>query len=393
MTEPNPKLSFSNTGIAFAHKTNKELKKSYRLFKLMGKQWLVGLGSSFTTLALTLKLPVKGIIKKTIFKQFCAGETFEECKVTLDGLKQSGMDAILDYGVEAKHSEEEFDKTLAENKRAVKFANENDNVPVVVVKVSGICRFDLLAKWQSKNELTADENLEFERAMNRLDEICQFAITEDTSIFLDAEESWIQDTIDYMADAMMEKYNIKRAVVYNTYQMYRNDKLAFLKASLKRATDKNYYLGAKIVRGAYMAKEANYAEDNNVASPIHKSKSATDADYDASITFSLQNIDRIYLCAATHNEKSCALLTEQMAAANVKSNHPHLNFSQLYGMSDNLSYNLVHAGFNVAKYVPYGAIKDVIPYLIRRARENTSVAGQMGRELSLISEELKRRKS
>jgi len=392
MTEPNPKLSFSNTGIAFAHKTNKELKKSYRLFKLMGKQWLVGLGSSFTNLALTLKLPVKGIIKKTIYQQFCAGETFGECKVTLDKMKESGMAAVLDFGVEAKNEESEFDKTVIENMRAVKFANENKNVPVIVVKVSGICRFAILEKWQNKMDFSEKEQAEFERAEKRLDTICALADKEDTVIFLDAEESWIQDTIDFLADNAMAKFNKKRAVVYNTFQMYRHDRFRFLNDSISKAKRENYFLGAKVVRGAYMERERKRAKELNYPSPIHANKAATDEDYDKATALCFKNIDMCFLCVATHNEDSTMLLADLAEQSNIPNNHAHLNFSQLFGMSDHISYNLVHAGFNVAKYTPYGPVRDVVPYLIRRAQENTSVKGQMGRELGLISKELERRR-
>ena len=222
-------------------------------------------------------------------------------------------------------------------------------------------------------------------------EICQAAADSRIGVLVDAEESWIQNTVDALTMQMMDAFNRDRVVVYNTIQLYRHDRLAFLKHSYEAAHEKGFVLGAKLVRGAYMEKERKRADQLSYPSPIQPNKEATDRDYDLGVTFCIQHIEDIALIVASHNENSNLLAARLLEQRNLPLNHPHVHFSQLYGMSDNITFNLAKAGCPVSKYLPFGPIKDVIPYLMRRAQENSSVSGQTGRELGLIKKELKRR--
>ncbi len=385
-------VSFENTEIAFSGKSKKDLNRAYWLFKLVGSNTFVKIGKSLTNFALRLHLPIKGLIKATIFKHFCGGETIDECEQTSNELAQYGIGTILDYSVEGKTSEEDFDATAKEIIATVNKANNNSNIPFSVFKVTGIARFELLEKVNNKADLTEEEKLEFERVYQRVNKICNASYQTGTPVFIDAEESWIQDTIDGLTNEMMAQYNKERAIVYNTIQIYRWDRLEFLKQSYAHARENGYILGIKLVRGAYMEKERDRAEELHYPSPIQKDKASSDKDYNAALDFCVQHIDRIALCAGTHNEESSLYLSKLIEQNQLNKNHPHLYFAQLYGMSDHISFNLANAGFNVAKYVPYGPIREVLPYLIRRAEENTSVAGQTSRELSLIMKEKQRRK-
>ena len=386
-------LSFENTEIAFKSKSDQELNTAYRLFKLVGKPWMVKLGRKFTNLALKLRLPITGIVKKTIFKQFCGGENIQECSSKIDELGKFGIGTILDYSVEGKISDEAFEATCNEIIETVNRANNNKDIPFAVFKITGISRFGLLEKVNNPNaELSQEERKEFAEVHQRVDKICRRAYETGTPVFIDAEDSWIQDAIDRLADAMMARYNKEKAIVYNTIQLYRHDRLQFLKDSYVKAEQGNYFLGVKLVRGAYMEKEAERAEKMGYENPIHKTKAATDKDYNLALEFCIQNIKKIAICAGTHNEDSSKLLAELIEKNGLDKNNPHLYFAQLLGMSDHISYNLSNAEFNVAKYVPYGPVKEVLPYLIRRAEENTSVAGQTSRELNLLIKERNRRK-
>jgi proline dehydrogenase len=385
-------ISFENTEIAFSGKSNRELKMAYRLFKLVGNKITVKIGKQLTIIALKLRLPVKGLIKKTIFKQFCGGVDINECEATVAQLAKYNIGTILDYSVEGKESEADFDIACKEIIATAHNANKNDNIPFCVFKPSGIARLDLLAKVSGKSELTDTEKEEYRNVCDRVDQICKNAYEANTPVFIDAEESWMQDAIDDLADAMMAKYNKEKAIVYNTAQMYRWDKLEFLKASHAKAKAGNYWFGIKMVRGAYMEKERERAEELKYKSPIQPDKASADKDYNSGLEFCMENIDQIALCAGTHNEQSSLYLTELMEKHNIEKNDKRVYFAQLLGMSDHISFNLSNAGYNVAKYVPYGPIKEVLPYLIRRAEENTSVAGQTSRELTLIMKERKRRK-
>lgn len=385
-------VSFENTEVAFAHKSNYDLKKAYWLFKLVGNPFLVKFGKVSVTVALKLGLPIGWAMRKNIFAQFCGGETIAQCANTTKLLDGLGVGTILDYSVEGKESEAEFDHTADEIFATIQTAKGNRNIPFCVFKVTGIARHALLEKVNLGSPLSSSEATEFDRVKNRVNRLCKAAFEADTPIFIDAEESWIQDTIDQLAEDMMLLYNTKKAIVYNTAQLYRHDRLAYIKAAHERASNGGYYFGVKLVRGAYMEKERTRAEEMGYPSPIQASKKNTDQDFDAALVYCIANIDRIAICAGTHNEQSSALLTQLIDENGIDHQDPRVYAAQLFGMSDHLSFNLSHSGYRVAKYVPYGPIKEVIPYLIRRAEENTSVKGQTGRELGLIIKELKRRK-
>jgi len=386
------KLDFQDTATAFADKTTSELKEKHRLFKVMNSPSLVSLGTKMTNFALSIGLPVRGLIKHTIFEQFCGGETIEECQKTIDKLGNSHIGTILDYSVEGRSEEEDFEYTKDEIVKTIKRANEDKNIPFAVFKVSGIAPYGTLEKVSAGVELPDKSKLKWERIQTRVNEICEYAHSLDQPVFIDAEETWIQNAIDLMAEKMMEKYNRKSPIVFTTIQLYRTDGLDFLKKSHQKALEKGYFYAVKLVRGAYMEKERARAEEVGYPSPIQPDKAATDRDYDAAVEYCLDNIETLAFVAGTHNEKSVQLLAQNMQKKAVSHDHPHVNFSQLYGMSDNLSYVLAKNDYNVSKYVPYGPVKDAVPYLTRRAEENTSVQGMMSRELEMIDRELKRRK-
>jgi proline dehydrogenase len=382
--------SFDNTENAFKAKTNSDLNHSYWLFKLIGNQTLVKFGASFTPIALNIGL--KGIIKSTIFKQFVGGENINDCAKTIEHLGKYNIGTILDYSVEGKESESDFDACCNETLETIKRANNDKNIPFCVFKVTGLARFALLEKVSANLALSSEETEEWNRVKNRVRSIAQASYHASQPLFIDAEESWIQPAIDELADYNMAEFNKEKAIVYNTYQLYRKDRLDFLKISFEKAQLGNYFIGAKLVRGAYMEKERARAKEMNYPSPIQNTKEDTDRDYDLAVEFCMQHINRFGLCAGTHNEHSSLRLVKSIEQKNIAKNDKRVYFSQLLGMSDHISYNLSIDGFNVAKYVPYGPVKEVLPYLIRRAQENTSVKGQTGRELSLIIKEKQRRK-
>ncbi|MCF8429727.1 MAG: proline dehydrogenase family protein [Bacteroidia bacterium] len=384
-------LDFSNTEIAFKAKTNSELRTSYFLFKAIGMNWLVKMGTPLIETAFALHLPIKPLIKHTVYQQFVGGENIIECEKAIDTLNKYHIGTILDYSVEGKETETDFENTCHETIDTIHKAKGNSKIPFCVFKVTGLARLALLEKINSNITLTENEILEFEKVKARIEKICRTAFENNVKIFIDAEETWIQNPIDEMATEMMVKFNKKEAIVYNTIQLYRHDRLAYLNDSFNHALNNNYYLGIKLVRGAYMEKERERAAKLNYADPIQINKENTDADYDKALRFCLENINRISICAGTHNEKSSTTLAQMMLDNNIEINDKRIYFSQLYGMSDNLSFNLANAGYNVAKYLPYGPVKDVMPYLFRRAAENTSVKGQTGRELNLILKEKARR--
>ncbi|WP_457268190.1 proline dehydrogenase family protein [Pedobacter sp. UYEF25] len=384
--------NFDNTEIAFRNKTNPELKKAYWLFKAIGNNFLSTIGPSITNFFLNVGFPIKGAIRSTIFSQFCGGEDISECEKAINQLAKANVGTILDYSVEGEEKEQVFDETRDEIMRTVLRADGDKRLPITVFKISGIGRFELLEKVQAKVTLTTDEKLEFEKVQERCEKICQAAFDRIEPVMIDAEESWIQGCIDDLALDMMRKFNRERVIVYNTYQMYRGDKLADMQADHLIAKAAGFILGVKTVRGAYMEKERARAISLGVASLIQPNKAATDKDFDEALRYCTDHVEEIALVCGTHNEESCRLLTYLLDEKGIRHNHPNVYFSQLLGMSDNLSFNLADADYNVAKYVPYGPIKSVMPYLFRRAQENTSVAGQTGRELALIERELKRRK-
>jgi proline dehydrogenase len=386
-------INFENTEIAFSSQRNSELKQAHFLFSAMGNPLLTKIGIYFTNLAFKFHLPIKGIVKSTIFKQFCGGETLEEADVTAQKLNQFGVDVIMDYGVEGKSDESVFDATVDDFIKTINFSKDKKYIPFISMKITGFCRFELLEMVQEGKTLSTELQQEFERVWTRVDKICKQAHDCNKMILIDAEESWIQQPIDDLANAMMERYNKERVVVFNTFQLYCHDRFDYLKTSFNLAQQKNFLLGAKLVRGAYMEKERARAAQLNYASPIQADKASTDNDYNLAVEFCLNNIPIISVFIGTHNDNSCLLATQKMEQLSISKNTNNVHFSQLFGMSDNISFNLAKEGYNVSKYLPYGPVEDVIPYLMRRAQENTSVAGQTGRELALITKELKRRKN
>jgi proline dehydrogenase len=386
-------LDFSNTEIAFAHLSNDELKKSAWLFHMMNKSWLVKYGSKLGIWAVQWDLPfAERIIRNTIFEQFVGGATLLECQPNIDRLAEHNVLTILDYGAEAKETEKDFNLTMNENIRAIDFASRSGGkIPVVSTKITGLARFSLLEAIQHSTTLSREELHEYRNVLKRIDAICYQAANKGVAVFIDAEETWIQDTIDHLVWLMMKRYNKQQVVVYNTFQMYRKDRLQFLFDSYDRARESGFILGAKLVRGAYMEKEGQRAADRGYENPINPTKQATDDHYNTALRFCLDNHAHIALCNASHNADSILLQTEIMERKNIPHNHPHTLFSQLYGMSNNLTFNLARAGYLVGKYVPYGQVHEVAPYLIRRAQENSSVTGEVGRELGFIMHELQRR--
>jgi proline dehydrogenase len=407
--EQQQEISFDNTAYAFAYKTDKELKKAHFLFKSIGKPWLLKLGLAITPVAIKWRLPfTKTVIRNTIFQQFVGGETLQETAPVAQKLGGYNVQVILDYGVEGgDDGEAGFDHAMEEFVRVIQYAATQPNIPFMSVKVTGFARFGLLEKLDGSvagatgslmarfdvalQSLTADERAEWGRVVQRMTHICETAAACGVGVLVDAEETWIQDPVDVLTFLMMERYNKTSVAVFNTIQLYRHDRLAFLHDSLEAAQKKGFVLGAKLVRGAYMEKERLRATEKGYPSPIQPNKAACDADYDAAVRFCIDHLDKISLIVASHNEKSNLLAVELLEQKGLPHNHPHVHFSQLYGMSDNITFNLARANCPVSKYLPFGPIADVIPYLMRRAQENSSMSGQTGRELGLIESELRRR--
>lgn len=392
-------ISFDNTENAFAYKSDKELKSAKFLFSTMGYPWFVQLGTRLTPFIMKTGLPVHGIIRKTIFKQFVGGETLEETAGVGSTLGKYGVQVILDYGVEGKEGEDSFDHATEEFIRVINYASTQSNIPFISIKVTGLARFALLQTLNEAPRLRSGihdheaEIDEWDRVRERMYAICEIAAEKNVGVLIDAEESWIQDPIDRLTMEMMEIFNKQKVVVYNTIQLYRHDRLHFLKLSHQIAQQKNFMLGVKLVRGAYMEKERARAKEMGYPSPIQSDKDASDRDYDLAVRYCIDHLDQIAVIVASHNEASNLLAAELLDQKSIPHNHAHIHFSQLYGMSDNITFNLAKEGFSVSKYLPFGPIRDVIPYLMRRAQENSSVSGQTGRELSLIKRELARRKS
>lgn len=385
-------LSFDDTEIAFKHATDKDLKRAYWLFKIINNNFLVKVGGPLTAFAIKIGLPVKQLIKHTIFKQFCGGETIEACNATIRNLFEGHVGSILDYSVEGAEEEAVFDETRDEIIRTIKKAAADEAIPFSVFKVTGLGQFALLEKQSTGALLNKGEKEAFLKIQTRVQTICQTAFNLKVRVMIDAEESWIQNAIDQLALEMMRKYNHEQPIIYNTYQLYRHDQLAALKRDLNLCMEEGFFLGVKLVRGAYMEKERKRAAEKSYPSPIQPNKMATDLAYDEALRICVSNLKQLALVAGTHNENSCRLLAGLIDQYEIDHRHPHVYFAQLLGMSDHLSFNLANANYQVAKYVPYGPVKAVLPYLLRRAAENTSISGQMGRELSLIIAERKRRR-
>lgn len=385
-------LDLFSTEHAFSYKTNSELRKAAWLFGMMNRPGLVKLASTFGLQAIRLRLPfVEAGIRNTIFAQFCGGTELMNTRNTVQKLAGAGVFSILDYGAEGKETETDFDQTMEETVRALNFAAGNPAIPMVSTKITGMARFGLLEALHRGDRLSEGETQEYQRALERVRRICAAARESDTAISFDAEETWIQRPIDDFARNMMKTFNREKAIVYNTYQLYLGDRLDALKNAHAEARAEGYILGAKLVRGAYLEKERKRAEAMGYPSPIQPDKSATDRDYNQALVYCVGHLEEIACCNASHNAGSALLLAALTIKHNIPRDHPHIFFAQLYGMSDNLTFNLAKAGFNAGKYVIYGAVRDVMPYLIRRAQENTAVSGEMGREYRLIASEMKRR--
>ena len=391
-------ISFDNTENAFAYKSDKDLKGARFLFNTMGYPWFVQVGTRLTPFIMRTGLPVHGIIRKTIFKQFVGGETLEETAAVGEILGKYGVDVILDYGVEGKDGEASFDHATDEFIRVINYAATQKNIPFISVKITGLARFKLLQTLNEAPRLRSGihdheaEINEWDRVRERMYAICEVAAEKNIGVLVDAEESWIQDPIDRLTMEMMEIFNKDKVIVYNTLQLYRHDRLHFLTISQQIAKEKGFKLGMKLVRGAYMEKERARAAERGYPSPIQPDKDSTDRDYNLALKYCIEHLEEIAIIVATHNEASCLYVVELLNEKGISHQHPHVHFSQLYGMSDNITFNLAKDGLRVSKYLPFGPIRDVIPYLMRRAQENSSVSGQTGRELGLIKKELLRRK-
>jgi proline dehydrogenase len=383
---------FNNTEKAFSLKSNSELNRAHFLFQMIGKPSLVKIGTSLTNFALKFHLPVEGIIRKTVFDHFCGGVSEQDCLQVVAKMYTKGVSSVLDYSVEGKEEEAQFDACLKMTLKTIDFAKENKAIPFAVFKPTGLGRIDLYEKVGEKETLSIAEQDEWNRVVARFEKICQYAYDNDVKLLVDGEETWMQDAADEVVERMMEKFNTKKAIIFNTLQLYRWDRVPYLKALHLRAKEKGFHIGMKLVRGAYMEKEAQRAEEKGYKNPICETKQATDINFNEGLNYMLDNINEMAVFAGTHNEESSYLLMNLMQEKGISNDDSRIWFGQLYGMSDNISYNLAANNYNVAKYLPFGPVRDVMPYLIRRAQENTSVAGQTGRELTLIISERNRRK-
>jgi proline dehydrogenase len=402
-------ISFDNTENAFAYKTDKQLSKANFLFSAMSHPVIVKWGTRLTPWAINSGLPVGWLIRSTIFPQFVGGETLQETAPVAKKLGEYGVQVILDYGVEGgDDAEHNYDHACEEFIRVINFAATQPNIPFMSIKVTGIARYSLLEKLdlsvdiasgtlmkryaRALESLTTEENAEWQRVHERMRRICEVATVKKIGVLIDAEETWIQDPVDVLTMLMMDQFNKENAVVYNTLQLYRHDRLSFLDDSIEAAEKRNFVLGVKLVRGAYMEKERERAKEKNYPSPIQADKASTDRDFNSALTHCIEHIQKVAVIVASHNDQSNLIATGLLQEKKLPLNHPHIHFSQLYGMSDNITFNLAKAGCSVSKYLPFGPIKDVVPYLMRRAQENSSVSGQTSRELMLIRKERARRK-
>ena len=383
---------FNNTATAFALKSDTELDRAYFLFKMIDNQPLVRIGTAVTNFALKAHLPVEGLIRATVFDHFCGGISEDDCLKVVDKMYTKGVSSVLDYSVEGKEDESCFDEAVEMTLKTIDFAQEKKSIPFAVFKPTGFGRFELYEKIGEGLALSNDEQLEWNRVEERFDTVCKAAFDKDVALLIDGEESWMQDAADDLVEKMMRKYNQQKAIVFNTLQLYRWDRLHYLKKLHQRAISDNFFIGMKLVRGAYMEKENRRAEEKGYPTPICASKEATDKNYDEAVIYMMEHLDKMSIFAGTHNEISSYKLMELQQKNDINKSDDRVWFGQLYGMSDNISYNLSKEGFNVAKYLPFGPVKDVMPYLIRRAEENTSVAGQTSRELTLLKTERNRRK-
>ncbi|WP_440121496.1 proline dehydrogenase family protein [Tenacibaculum sp. Ill] len=383
---------FDNTETAFKLKSDSELERAYFLFKMIQSQPMVRIGTAVTNFALKAHLPVEGLIRSTVFDHFCGGVSEDDCLPNIEKMYEQGnVHSILDYSVEGKEDEAQFDDALKMTLKTIDFAEEKQSIPYAVFKPTGFGRFALYQKLTEGEELTSEEKVEWDRVVERFYTVCKAAKAKDVPLLIDAEESWMQDAADDLIEELMEIYNKEKAIVFNTLQMYRHDRMEYLRNLHQRAHQKGYHIGMKVVRGAYMEKERERAKENGYESPICVDKQATDDNYNEAVRYMMDH-KNMAIFAGTHNEDSSYLLMDLAKEHNIEANDKRMWFGQLYGMSDHISFNLAKEGYNVAKYVPFGPVRDVMPYLIRRAEENTSVAGQTSRELNLLKTEKVRRK-
>ncbi|RXP55112.1 proline dehydrogenase [Lutibacter sp. HS1-25] len=383
---------FDNTEVAFAVKTNSEIDRAFYLFEMIKREPLVKIGTAVTKFALKTHLPVEGLIRTTVFDHFCGGVTEKDCMPVIDKMYTKNVHSVLDYSVEGKEVEEQFDLALEKTLNTIKFGTEKKSIPFAVFKPTGFGKLEIYRKITEGEQLSAHEELEWHRIKERYDIVSKAAFKRDVPLLIDAEESWMQDAADNLIEEMMRKYNTKKVIVFGTLQLYRWDRLDYLKQLHKRAKEQGFKVGMKLVRGAYMEKERERAEEKHYKDPICENKAATDKMFNDVLTYMFENIDDMAIFAGTHNEESSYLLMSLIANSGLEKNDKRIWFGQLYGMSDHISYNLAKANYNVAKYLPFGPVRDVMPYLIRRAEENTSVAGQTNRELELLKRERERRK-
>lgn len=391
LMEIEPEAHFDDTKIAFSYKTDRQLKKANFIFTVVNHPAISSVATGLVKVGLALRLPINGIIRNTVFNHFCGGETIEDCEKTIDALGKYKVGTILDYSVEGEQTETGFDQTCSAVLETFEEAKKSPHVPFCVFKVTGLAHGELLTKIQAKETLSAEETLAFEKVKDRVNSICQKASTMQIPVLIDAEETWLQEPIDQLARDMMHRYNEQAAIVFTTFQLYRKDSLENLKALHADAKKNGFFLGVKLVRGAYMEKERERAEAMSYPDPIQPDKEATDRDFNLALDYCINNIEDISVVCGSHNEYSNLYLTELLKKHSLEHSHKHVWFSQLLGMSDNISFNLANAGYNVVKYVPFGPVRSVMPYLFRRASENTSVAGQSSRELLMIRKEMKRR--
>jgi len=384
---------FDNTKVAFEDKTDKDLNRAYFLFKAISNPFISKTLTVFVKIAIFFRFPISGLIKATVYKHFCGGTTIENSQETIDKLWEAHIGTILDFSAEGKENEEDFNRAMNETIASIKKAKTESSIPFSVFKPTGLAKFSLLEKISNNSELSEGEKFGQDTFESRIENICKTAADNKVPLFIDAEESWIQNAIDDITIRMMKKFNQKEAWIFNTLQLYRNDRVKHLEELLITAREENFFIGLKLVRGAYHEQEIERAKEEGYDCPVHLRKEDTDSDYNQALTLCIENIDIVSVCAGTHNEESSALLVELLEKHNISKDDKRVYFSQLLGMSDHISYNAAKKGFNVVKYVPYGPVKDVLPYLVRRAKENTSIAGQMSRELSNIIQEKQRRKS
>lgn len=384
---------FNDTKIAFQEKSTDQLRKAYWMFKAIEHPTLTNIGIKALNFTIHNRFPiVEGIVRNTLFEQFAGGETREKSLQVVQQLYKHHIGSIFDYAIEGKEDEATFDLTCEEIKHNINFAEGNPAIPFVVFKPTGFGRMGIYEEIQSGSELTTSEKSEWARVVNRYESVCRLAYEKGVVIMIDAEETWIQTAVDDLVNEMMSKFNRERAIVWNTVQMYRTGRMEYLADDLQKATEGNYFLGYKFVRGAYMEKERERAAQFNYPDPIQPDKQSTDDNFNAAIDFVMKNTDRVSAFFGTHNEKSTELVMDRMRDKSLPNDYEKIHFGQLYGMSDNITYYLGENKYNATKYLPYGPVRDVVPYLTRRAQENTSVAGQTGRELALISKEMERRK-